>query len=147
MPHDKMQINFSKLDPELRSPHPAHPDDAAIDLQTRVTVTLGPGERAVVPTGLAVAIPPGYAGLVLARSGHAARQGVGVVNGPGLIDPGYRGEISVILINHGAEPVVFARGDRIAQLAVVPVAAVNWVESAELDDTPRGASGFGSTGH
>ncbi|HEY6634303.1 MAG TPA: dUTP diphosphatase, partial [Acidimicrobiia bacterium] len=105
-----------------------------------------PGERASVATGLALAIPAGYAGLVLPRSGHAQRHGVGVVNGPGLIDSGYRGEVSVLLINHGAERVSFARGDRIAQLAIVPVPAVEWVRSDSLDDTTRGSGGFGSTG-
>jgi dUTP pyrophosphatase len=93
-----------------------------------------------------VAIPEGFAGFVLPRSGHARRLGVGVVNGPGLIDSGYRGEISVLLINHGAESVTFSRGDRIAQLAVVPIVEVDWVEVDELDDTPRGPGGFGSTG-
>ncbi len=92
-----------------------------------------------------VAIPPGHAGLVLPRSGHARRHGVGVVNAPGLIDPGYRGEVTVLLINHGHEEVSFARGDRIAQLVVVPVPAVEWVEE-DLDDTARGADGFGSSG-
>ncbi|HEY7470471.1 MAG TPA: dUTP diphosphatase, partial [Acidimicrobiia bacterium] len=105
-------------------PTTAHIGDAAVDLQARIEVSLAPGERAAVPTGLAVAIPEGFAGLVLPRSGHAMRSGIGVVNGPGLIDSGYRGEISVLLINHGSEPVTFGRGERIAQLAVVPVAAV-----------------------
>ena len=99
-----------------------------------------------MPTGLAVAIPEGYAGLVLPRSGHARRSGVGVVNGPGLIDSGYRGEITVLLINHGAEEVAFSRGDRIAQLAVVPVLNVEWTEVESLDETTRGEGGFGSTG-
>jgi dUTP pyrophosphatase len=105
-----------------------------------------PGERVAVPTGLAVAIPEGFAGLVLPRSGHAKRFGVGVVNGPGLIDAGYRGEVSVLLINHGSETVEFKKGERIAQLAVVPVAVVEWVEVDSLDETSRGAGGFGSTG-
>src|SRR5690606_22577013 len=90
--------------------------------------------------------PPGFAGLVLPRSGHARRHGVGVVNGPGLIDSGYRGEITVLLINHGHDPVSFAAGDRIAQLVIVPVPDVTWVEVDELDETPRGAGGFGSSG-
>ncbi len=100
----------------------------------------------MVPTGVAVAIPPGYAGLVLPRSGHAARHGVGLVNAPGLIDAGYRGEIRVLLINHGDEVVTFERGDRVAQLVITPVPAVVWREVAELPVSERGAGGFGSTG-
>jgi dUTP pyrophosphatase len=147
MPRDTdMQANFVRLDPEMEIPTRGHIGDAAVDLQTRNDLTLEPGERAAVPTGLAVAIPEGYAGLVLPRSGHARRAGIGVVNGPGLIDSGYRGEVSVLLINHGSERVTFAKGDRIAQLTVVPVASVEWVEVERLDETPRGAGGFGSTG-
>ena len=141
-----MQINFQRLDPELAIPTTAHIGDAAVDLQARSDVTLEPGERAAVPTGLAVAIPGGYAGLVLPRSGHARRSGIGVVNGPGLIDSGYRGEISVLLINHGAESVTFNRGDRIAQLAIIPIPDVEWTEVDSLDGTTRGDGGFGSTG-
>lgn len=146
MPLDSMQVNFVRLDQELPVPSQAHIGDAAVDLHCRVDVALQPGERAAVPTGLAVAIPVGYAGLVLPRSGHAKRLGVGVVNGPGLIDSGYRGEISVLLINHGDEPVAFTRGERIAQLSIVPVPEVSWVEVDELDSTERGDGGFGSTG-
>ncbi len=105
-----------------------------------------PGERAAVPTGIAVAIPDGYAGFVLARSGHAMQSGISVVNGPGLIDSGYRGEISVLLINHGEGAVIFETGDRIAQLVILAVPHVEWVEVDELDETARGAGGFGSTG-
>ncbi|MEX1135088.1 MAG: dUTP diphosphatase [Acidimicrobiia bacterium] len=141
-----MQINFVRLDPELVTPTRSHIGDAAIDLQSRIDISLDPGERAAVPTGIAVAIPDGFAGLVLPRSGHALRDGIGVVNGPGLIDSGYRGEVTVLLINHGAETVVFARGDRVAQLAVVPVPEVEWMEVEDLDVTVRGAGGFGSTG-
>ena len=147
MPRDThMQANFSRLDPEVEIPTRAHIGDAAVDLQTRTDFSLEPGERASIPTGLAVAIPEGYAGLVLPRSGHARRSGVGVVNGPGLIDSGYRGEVAVLLINHGSERVSFAKGERIAQLAVVPVVPVEWVEVDTLDDTERGSGGFGSTG-
>lgn len=146
MPRDTMQVNFTRLDRELPIPAPAHIGDAAVDLHSRVDVVLVPGERRAVPTGLSVAIPVGFAGLVLPRSGHARKLGVGVVNGPGLIDSGYRGEISVLLINHGDDKVSFARGDRIAQLAVVPVPEVEWVESDDLDETARGVGGFGSTG-
>ena len=142
-----MQINFTRLDSNLPIPITAHIGDAAVDLHSRVHVTLKPGEREAVPTGIAVAIPSGFAGLVLPRSGHAKRHGIGVVNGPGLIDSGYRGEISVLLINHGDETVSFDRGDRIAQLAIVPVPEVEWVEVSSLDDTDRGEGGFGSSGH
>lgn len=147
MPRDTvMQANFKRLDVEVEKPTRSHIGDAAVDLQARYDITIDSGERAAVPTGLAVAIPEGFAGLVLPRSGHARRLGVGLVNGPGLIDSGYRGEISVLLINHGAESVTFSKGDRIAQLAVVPIVEVDWVEVDELDDTPRGPGGFGSTG-
>src|SRR5690606_41954280 len=115
------------------------------DLRARDECLLQPGERASIPTGLAVAIPPGFAGLVLPRSGHARRHGIGVVNGPGLIDAGYRGEISVLLINHGKEAVEFVRGDRIAQLVIVAVPGIEWVDE-DLDDTSRGDGGFGSSG-
>ncbi len=105
-----------------------------------------PGGRAMVPTGLAVAIPVGFAGLVLPRSGYAARHGIGLVNAPGLIDAGYRGEIRVLLINHGGEVVTFERGDRVAQLVVIPIPEVVWNAVDVLPDSERGAGGFGSTG-
>lgn len=146
MPQDPIQVNFTRLDTELPIPRRAHESDAAVDLHARLAVSLEPGERVAVPTGIAVAIPPGFAGLVLPRSGHALREGVGVVNGPGLIDSGYRGEVSVILINHGQNRVVFERGERIAQLAVVPVPIIDWVEQDALDFTDRGDGGFGSSG-
>lgn len=120
--------------------------DAAVDLHARVSATLEPGERAAIPTGIAVAIPSGHAGLVLPRSGHAQRHGVGVVNGPGLIDSGYRGEVTVLLINHGDDSVSFERGDRIAQLAIVPISDAEWEEVEDLEVTERGSGGFGSTG-
>ena len=141
-----MQINFIRLDRELPVPSNAHIGDAAVDLHSRVEMMIAPGERAAVPTGIAVAIPEGFAGLVLPRSGHARRHGVGVVNGPGLIDSGYRGEVTVLLINHGDQEVSFARGDRIAQLAIVPIPIVEWIEVESLDETERGAGGFGSSG-
>ncbi|MFP3915760.1 MAG: dUTP diphosphatase [Actinomycetota bacterium] len=141
-----MQITFQRLDPELPEPTRAHPDDAGWDLVAAADVILEPGERAAIPTGLAVAIPAGHGGLVLPRSGHARRFGLGVVNGPGLIDPGYRGEISVLLINHGDQRVELSRGERIAQLVIVAVPEVSWVEQNSLDTTSRGAGGFGSTG-
>jgi dUTP pyrophosphatase len=141
-----MQVTFKRLDLELPIPAYAHIGDGAVDLHTRIDLSLRAGERATVGTGLAISIPSGWAGLVLPRSGHARKLGVGVVNSPGLIDSGYRGEISVVLINHGDEPVSFVKGDRIAQLAIVPVAAVDWAEVDVLDLTDRGDGGFGSTG-
>lgn len=141
-----MNVSFQRLDSELPPPHQAHPGDAGWDLVARNDCELSPGERIAVPTGLAVAIPEGHAGLVLARSGHARRHGIGVVNGPGLIDAGYRGEISVLLINHGHEAVTFHRGERIAQLVIVAVPGIEWEEVERLDDTARGEGGFGSSG-
>lgn len=117
-----------------------------MDLHARQEVTLAAGDRAIVPTGVAVAIPEGHAGLVVPRSGLAARHGIGVVNGPGLIDSGYRGEVAVILVNHGSEPVTLRRGDRIAQLVVTPVATQEMMVVDELPTSERGAGGFGSTG-
>jgi len=140
------QVTFKRLTMEVENPRKAHIGDAAVDLQTRSDIVIEPGERVAAPTGLAVAIPEGYAGLVLARSGHARRAGVGVVNGPGLIDSGYRGEIAVLLINHGDETVRFEAGDRIAQLAIVAVPTVDWVEADDLDPSDRGEGGFGSSG-
>lgn len=141
-----MQISVQKLDIELPTPERAHPGDAGLDLYARDPVRLEPGERCVMPTGLAVAIPEGHAGLVVPRSGLAARHGIGVVNAPGLIDAGYRGEVKVILVNHGDERVDLARGDRIAQLVVAPVALPEVVIVDSLDDTSRGGGGFGSSG-
>ena len=140
------QVSFTKLDRELPSPSQAHSGDAGFDLVAATDVELAPGERAAVPTGLAVAIPEGFAGLVLPRSGHAARHGIGLVNAPGLIDSGYRGEIRVLLINHGADPVVFRRGERVAQLMIVPLPQVDLVEVHSLGETARGTGGFGSSG-
>ena len=117
-----------------------------MDLRCTEEVRLEPGERTMVPTGIAVAIPEGHAGLVAPRSGLAHRLGVGVVNAPGIIDAGYRGEVRVLLVNHGSEPILLERGERIAQLLVVPVAAVEFVEVEELPPSVRGENGFGSTG-
>ena len=140
------EVTFRMLDSELPPPSRAHPGDAGLDLRCRDEVRLEPGARAAVPTGVAVAIPEGYAGFVLPRSGHAARHGVGIVNAPGLIDSGYRGEVTVLLVNHGDEPVSFERGSRVAQLVVMPVPVLPWVQVDHLSDTSRGAGGFGSTG-
>ncbi len=140
-------LGVRRLDPELPLPAYAHADDAGLDLYARVDVTLRPGERAIVSTGVAVALPPGCVGLVHPRSGLAARHGVGLVNAPGTIDAGYRGEISVVLVNHDRrETVTLTRGDRVAQLLIQRVETVRVVEVDALDDTRRGAGGFGSSG-
>ena len=141
-----MQIPLLKLDVDLPTPSHSHPGDGGADLYSRIDAILSPRERQMVPTGIAVAVPDGYAGLVVPRSGLAARHGIGVVNGPGLLDAGYRGEINVILVNHGSEPFTINRGDRIAQLVVVPVVVQEFVEVDELPPSPRGDGGFGSTG-
>lgn len=141
-----MRILLKRLDPELPIPGHAHPGDGGVDLHAAEAATLAPGERAVVPTGISVAIPDGYAGFVLPRSGLAARQGVSIVNAPGLVDSGYRGEIKVILVNLGDERVDISRGDRIAQLVVMAVATQEFEEVDELPDSRRGEGGFGSTG-
>ena len=121
--------------------------DAGLDLYAAATVTLAPGARAAVGTGLAVAIPPGYAGFVLPRSGLALRHGLSLVNTPGLIDAGYRGEIRVILINHDREsPITLTRGDRIAQLVIQRIESADLIEVDKLPPTSRGSGGFGSTG-
>jgi dUTP pyrophosphatase len=142
----RMRIPLKRLDPDLPVPAHAQPGDGGVDLHARQSVTLAPGERVIVPTGIAVAIPVGHAGLVTPRSGLAARSGIGVVNGPGLVDSGYRGEIKVILVNHGDEPVDIERGDRIAQLVVVPVAIQEFEVVDELPESARGEGGLGSTG-
>ncbi|MDH3538358.1 MAG: dUTP diphosphatase [Acidimicrobiia bacterium] len=141
-----MDIPLLKLDVDLPTPSHSHPGDGGTDLCSRIDTVLEPRERQTVPTGIAVAIPEGFAGLVVPRSGLAARHGIGVVNGPGLVDSGYRGEVAVILVNHGAAAFSIARGDRIAQLVVVPVAVQDFVEVAELPGSTRGDGGFGSTG-
>ena len=117
-----------------------------MDLIASEAVTLRPGERAAVPTGLVIAVPPGWVGLIHPRSGLALRHGVTVANAPGTIDTEYRGELKVLLINLGADPVTFERGDRIAQLLLQPVGRATVVEVAEFADTDRGSGGFGSTG-
>jgi len=144
---DEVKVPLRRLDPELPLPAYAHPGDAGADLRAATDVTLPPGGRAVIGTGVAVAVPEGYAAFVHPRSGLAARNGITVVNAPGTIDAGYRGEIKVILLNTDpAEPFTITRGDRIAQLVVQPVVHARFLEAAELPDTPRGDGGFGSTG-
>jgi dUTP pyrophosphatase len=143
----QLKLPFRKLDPTVALPDRAHPGDAGLDLASNVDLEVGPGKRAMVATGLAVAIPEGHAGLVLPRSGLASRHGLTLANAPGLIDAGYRGEIMIAVVNLDLlEPVKIARGDRIAQLVVVPVAAVEPVSVDELPPTKRGEGGFGSTG-
>ncbi|HSO94915.1 MAG TPA: dUTP diphosphatase [Acidimicrobiia bacterium] len=144
-----LHIRFARLDAGLPGPVQAHDHDAGYDLSARTRADLSPaGGRALVPTGIAVAIPPGYAGLVLPRSGLALNHGVTCLNTPGLIDPQYRGELKVLLVNTDPrEPYTVTRGDRIAQLVITAVeAAVDWVEVDQLDDTTRDTFGFGSTG-
>jgi dUTP pyrophosphatase len=141
------RVSVRRLDPELPLPAYAHRDDAGADLVTAIDVEIAPGERVVVPTGTAVALPAGYAGFVHPRSGLAAHSGIGIVNAPGTIDAGYRGEIKVILINHDPRtPVRLRRGDRIAQLIVQPVERVEFVAAETLPDSERGEGGHGSTG-
>ncbi|MEZ5168251.1 MAG: dUTP diphosphatase [Acidimicrobiales bacterium] len=137
-----------RLDPDLPLPAYAKPGDAGVDLVARESVVLAPGGgRAIVPTGIAIALPDGYAGLVQPRSGLAARHGVTVLNTPGLVDSGYRGELKVCLVNTDpTESFEVVRGERIAQLVVQQVEHVRFVEVAELDDTARGDTGFGSSG-
>lgn len=137
----------TRLDPDLPLPAPAHPGDAGLDLVSRVDATIAPGERVLLPTGIAIALPAGYAAFVHPRSGLAVRQGVTVVNAPGTIDAGYRGEIAVALVNlDPREAVTVHRGDRIAQLIVQRVEEVRWVEVDRLPGTHRADGGFGSTG-
>jgi dUTP pyrophosphatase len=138
---------FQRLDPEMPLPEHAHPGDAGFDLRSAVDIEVGPGERAMVPTGLAVAVPDGHAGLVLPRSGLASKHGLTMANAPGLIDAGYRGELICAVVNLDREhPVKIGRGDRIAQLVIiaVPDLEAGWVD--ELPPSTRGAGGFGSTG-
>lgn len=140
-----IEVAVRRLRPDAHIPEPAYDGDAGLDLAACDHVALGAGERAVVPTGLAVEIPEGYAGFVQPRSGLAARHGIGIVNSPGLIDSGYRGEIRVVLLNTGVETFSVEPGMRIAQLVVVPVAAVRLVEVDELAASDRGVRGFGSS--
>jgi dUTP pyrophosphatase len=142
-----MQLRVALLSDRATLPRRAHPGDAGLDLYAAETAKIGPGERAMVATGIAVEIPEGHAGLVLPRSGLAARHGIALVNAPGLIDCGYRGEVRVLLLNTDrSEAFEIAVGDRIAQLLLTPFAAAGVVEVAELDETARGEGGFGSTG-
>ena len=142
-----IDLRIKLLDDGLTMPRYQHAGDAGLDLPSRVDLVIEPGERAMVPTGIAVAIPDGYAGFVLPRSGLASRHGIALVNSPGLVDSGYRGEMSVVMINTDKRQAFqIKRGDRIAQLVIQKVEDVSITRVDELDETSRGAGGFGSTG-
>ncbi|HEU4512359.1 MAG TPA: dUTP diphosphatase [Nocardioidaceae bacterium] len=144
---ENVEILIRRLDGEVPLPSYAHAGDAGADLTTTVDVHLAPGERAVVPTGISIALPDGYVALVHPRSGLAARCGVSIVNAPGTVDAGYRGEIKVVLVNlDPAEPVTLHRGDRIAQLVVQRFERARFVEVERLPGSARGEGGYGSTG-
>lgn len=143
-----MRIPIKILNPLASLPSLAYGDgDAGMDLASAADLTLKPGERALVPTGIAIAIPRGYGGFVQPRSGLAARHGITLTNSPGLIDSNYRGEIKVIIHNTGGEDFVIGVGDRIAQLVIMPVVRAELKQVDELPDTERGENGFGSSGH
>lgn len=140
-------VQIRRLDPELPLPKRAHRGDAGADLYAAESVTIAPGERVLVGTGIAMALPLGTVGLIHPRSGLAAKQGLSIVNTPGTVDADYRGEIKVCLINlDPREPISINRGDRIAQLVIQRVELVDFEEVDELDETTRGAGGYGSTG-
>ncbi|HET8795435.1 MAG TPA: dUTP diphosphatase [Arthrobacter sp.] len=142
-----IDIELKQLDPDLEVPSYAHPGDAGADLRTRVDVHLAPGERVLVPTGVAVALPVGFVALIHPRSGLATKHGLTIVNAPGTVDAGYRGEISVTLLNTDqSEPINLRRGDRIAQMVIQRVEQARFHVVEELPDSLRGAGGFGSTG-
>ncbi|MBS0253715.1 MAG: dUTP diphosphatase [Proteobacteria bacterium] len=148
MPSPDVPVRVMRLPHGAGLPLPAYATAGAagMDVVSAEDVTLAPGARHAVATGLALAIPEGFEVQVRPRSGLALKHGITVPNTPGTIDSDYRGELKVILINHGAEPFAIARGDRVAQLVLAPVTRASWAEVAELDDTARGAGGFGSTG-
>jgi dUTP pyrophosphatase len=142
-----VQVLITRLDPDLPLPRYAKGGDAGADIVSRIDITLAPGERALVPTGIAIALPDGYVALVHPRSGLAIKHGVTMVNAPGTVDAGYRGELQIILINHDkSESVSFKRGDRIAQLVIQKVERAEFVEVRDLPGSGRGIGGFGSTG-
>lgn len=146
-PNTTLDVQLKMLDSGLEPPSYAHPGDAGADLRAREDVTLEPGERKLVPTGVALALPDGFVGLVHPRSGLATKYGLTVVNAPGTVDAGYRGEISVTLLNTDPRtPIVLHRGDRIAQLVIQRVEHAAFIPVEDLPDSVRGAGGFGSTG-
>lgn len=149
MPDDSLvAVPILALDSDLDAPQRMRSGDAAADLPARQETTIQPGQRALIPTGFALAVPEGVCGLVLPRSGLALNHGITVLNAPGLIDSGYRGEIKVILINTSAEPYTISRGERVAQLLILPVPEFSLVACQELPPGPddRGSEGFGSSG-
>ena len=142
-----VEVLITRLDPDLPLPRYAKGGDAGADIVSRIDITLAPGERALVPTGIAIALPDGYVALVHPRSGLAIKHGVTMVNAPGTVDAGYRGELQIILINHDkSDSVSFKRGDRIAQLVIQKVERAEFVEVRDLPGSGRGTGGFGSTG-
>lgn len=142
-----MPVLVQRLDPELPLPSYAHPGDAGADLLTTVDVRLAPGERVLAPTGVALALPEGYAAFIHPRSGLAARHGLSIVNTPGTVDSGYRGEVKVLLVNHDPhESIELRRGDRVAQLVLQRVDRAAFAEVEMLPDSERGDGGYGSTG-
>ena len=142
-----VEVLITRLDPDLALPRYAKGGDAGADIVSRIDITLAPGERGLVPTGIAIALPDGYVALVHPRSGLAIKHGVTMVNAPGTVDAGYRGELQIILINHDkSESVSFKRGDRIAQLVIQKVERAEFVEVRDLPGSGRGTGGFGSTG-
>ena len=142
-----VEISIKRVDPELPLPSYAHPGDAGADLHAAVDLTLGPGERALVPTGIALALPEGYVALVHPRSGLASRHGISIVNAPGTIDAGYRGEVKVCLVNMDPrQPFTLRRGDRIAQMVIQRFETALFVAADDLPESARGEGGYGSTG-
>ena len=142
-----VNVQLKMLDDGLEAPSYAHPGDAGADLRSRVDVVLAPGERRLVPTGVSIALPFGYVALIHPRSGLATKHGLTIVNAPGTVDAGYRGEISVTLLNTDvSEPISLKRGDRIAQMVIQRVEYAAFEPVAELSESVRGAGGFGSTG-
>jgi dUTP pyrophosphatase len=142
-----VKILIKRLDPDVPLPQYAKGGDAGADIVSAVDITLAPGERALVPTGISIALPDGYVALVHPRSGLAIKHGVTIVNAPGTVDAGYRGELKLILINHDQkESVSFKRGDRVAQLVIQQVERAEFIEVQELPGSGRGTDGFGSTG-
>ncbi|MEI6476457.1 MAG: dUTP diphosphatase [Actinomycetes bacterium] len=142
-----VSVLIQRLDPEVPLPNYAKGGDAGADLVTRIDLTLAPGERALAPTGIAIALPDGYAAFVHPRSGLAIKHGVSMVNTPGTVDAGFRGELQIILINHDLhEAITFKRGDRVAQLIIQKVEKAEFIEVSQLPGSGRGTGGFGSTG-
>ena len=141
-----MTVKFRKIDPAAILPSYAHPGDAGMDVRSVEELVVEPGGRKIVRTGLVMMLPPGYEAQVRPRSGLALKNGVTVLNTPGTIDEGYRGEVGVILANFGAEPFRVEKGAKIAQIVIAPCTRAEIVETAEVDETARGAGGFGSTG-